>query len=141
MPYLVAVETTDLIFAVDSIPAIFAVTGDPFIVYTSNVFAILGLRSLYFVFANIIDKFYYLRLGLAVILSYVGVKMIVTDIYHIPSALSLLVIAGILAITIIGSMVRARRVSKRVEQVEEKKEALPVSMASPQDSYQRLERR
>ncbi len=123
---LVAVETTDLIFAVDSIPAIFAVTTDPFLVYTSNVFAMLGLRSLYFVFANIIDKFYYLRLGLAVILSYVGVKMIVTDIFHIPSALSLLVIAGILAITIIGSMMRARRVSKRVEQVEEKKETLPV---------------
>jgi tellurite resistance protein TerC len=70
----------------DSIPAIFAVTTDPFLAYTSDVFAILGLRSPYFVFANIIDKFYYLRLGLAVILSYVGVKMIVTDIYHLPHA-------------------------------------------------------
>ena len=139
---LVVVETTDLIFAVDSIPAIFAVTTDPFLVYTSNVFAILGLRSLYFVFANIIDKFYYLRPGLAVILSYVGVKMILTDIYHIPAALSLLVIAGILAITIVASIMRAQRIGQRVEQqVEEKKEDFHVSMASPQDSYQRRERR
>ena len=90
---LVVIETTDLIFAMDSIPAIFAVTGDPFLVYTSNVFAILGLRSLYFVFANIIDQFYYLKLGLAVILVYVGVKMVLTDLYYIPSTWSLLVIA------------------------------------------------
>jgi tellurite resistance protein TerC len=113
---IVAIETTDLIFAVDSIPAIFAVTTDPFIVYTSNVFAILGLRSLYFVFASIIDKFYYLRLGLAVILAYVGVKMVLTDFYHIPSALSLLVIALLLAITIVASLLRARGVSEPVEQ-------------------------
>jgi TerC family integral membrane protein len=138
---LVAVETTDLIFAVDSIPAIFAVTTDPFLVYTSNVFAILGLRSLYFVFANIIDKFYYLRPGLAVVLSYVGMKMILADIYHIPSALSLLVIAGILAITIVASIMRARRVSQSVEQIEKEEEALPVSMASRQDSYQQREKR
>ena len=120
---LVAVETTDLIFAVDSIPAIFAVTTDPFLVYTSNVFAMLGLRSLYFVFANIIHKFYYLRLGLAIILSYVGVKMIVTDIYHIPSVFSLLVITLILAITIVASIIRARRMSQPVKEIEEKREA------------------
>lgn len=136
---LVAVETTDLLFAVDSIPAIFAVTTDPFIVYTSNVFAILGLRSLYFVFANIIEKFYYLRLGLAVILSYVGVKMLVADLFPIPAALSLLVIVVILAITIVASIMRTRRVSQRV-QVEEQMEVLPASMAPPQDGRQQGER-
>jgi tellurite resistance protein TerC len=107
---LVTIETTDLIFAVDSIPAIFAVTTNAFIVYTSNVFAILGLRALYFVFANIIDKFYYLRIGLAVILSYVGVKMVLTDIFHIPTTLSLLVIALVLAVAILASLWRARTI-------------------------------
>jgi tellurite resistance protein TerC len=116
---LVAIETTDLIFAVDSIPAIFAVTGDPFIVYTSNVFAILGLRSLYFVFANIIHQFYYLRLGLAVILTFVGIKMVLADLYHIPTGLSLLVIALVLIITIVASMVRARRLNAKSQQAEE----------------------
>lgn len=110
---LVTIETTDLIFAVDSIPAIFAVTTNAFIVYTSNVFAILGLRSLYFVFANIIDKFYYLRIGLAVILSYVGVKMVLTDIFHIPTTLSLLVIALVLAVAILASLWRARAIEAR----------------------------
>jgi tellurite resistance protein TerC len=110
---LVTIETTDLIFAVDSIPAIFAVTTNAFIVYTSNVFAILGLRSLYFVFANIIDKFYYLRIGLAVILSYVGVKMVLTDIFHIPTPLSLLVIALVLAAAILASLWRARTIQAR----------------------------
>jgi tellurite resistance protein TerC len=106
---LIVVETTDLVFAVDSIPAIFAVTNDPFIVYTSNVFAILGLRSLYFVFANVIHKFYYLKAGLAVILTYVGVKMLLADIFHIPTALSLLVIAIVLALAIVASVLRARK--------------------------------
>jgi tellurite resistance protein TerC len=110
---LVTIETTDLIFAVDSIPAIFAVTTNAFIVYTSNVFAILGLRSLYFVFANIIDKFYYLRIGLAIILSYVGVKMVLTDIFHIPTTLSLLVIALVLAAAILASLWRARAIEAR----------------------------
>lgn len=118
---LVVIETTDLLFAVDSIPAIFAVTSDPFIVYTSNVFAILGLRSLYFVFANIVHKFHYLKIGLAVILTYVGVKMVLTDIYHIPTALSLLVIAVILAVAIVASLIRARFLEKIVpaEELEE----------------------
>ncbi len=106
---LLVVETTDVIFALDSIPAIFAVTQDPFIVYTSNVFAILGLRSLYFVFADMIRKFYYLKPGLAVILSFVGVKMVLADIYHIPTILSLGVIALVLAAAIVASVVRARR--------------------------------
>ncbi len=110
---LVTIETTDLIFAVDSIPAIFAVTTNAFIVYTSNVFAILGLRSLYFVFANIIDKFYYLRIGLAVILSYVGVKMVLTDLFHIPTPLSLLVIALVLTVAILASLWRARTIEAR----------------------------
>jgi len=106
---LVLVETTDLIFAVDSIPAIFAVTQDPFIVYTSNVFAILGLRSLYFLLAGVIDKFYYLKLGLAVVLTFVGVKMTLIDIYKVPTGISLGVIASILLVAVIASFVRARR--------------------------------
>ena len=110
---LLVIDTTDLIFAVDSIPAIFAVSRDPFIVYTSNVFAILGLRSLYFVFANVMGKFYYLKLALAVVLSYVGVKMMLTDIYHIPTALSLAVIAVVLAVAVVASIVRARRLAAR----------------------------
>lgn len=105
---LLAIETTDLIFALDSIPAIFAVTRDPFIVYTSNVFAILGLRSLYFVFANAIGKFHYLKLGLAAVLFFVGVKMVLADIYHLSTAFSLVVIAVILTIAIIASIMRAR---------------------------------
>jgi tellurite resistance protein TerC len=110
---LLVVETTDLIFAVDSIPAIFAVTQNPFIVYTSNVFAILGLRSLYFVFANVMGKFYYLKLGLAVVLSYVGVKMVLVDIYHIPTVLSLAVITVVLAAAVVASIVRAQRLAAR----------------------------
>lgn len=116
---LLVIETTDLVFAVDSIPAIFAVTQDPFIVYTSNVFAILGLRSLYFVFAHVMGKFYYLKLGLAVILSYVGVKMMLADIYPIPTFLSLTIIAAVLAIAIVASVIRARRLPGQLEEIEE----------------------
>ena len=101
---LILVETTDLIFAVDSIPAIFAVTRDPFLVYTSNVCAILGLRSLYFLLAGFIHKFHYLKLGLAVVLTFVGVKMLLGSVYHIPIQISLLVIAGVLASAVVGSM-------------------------------------
>jgi len=105
---LVLVESTDLIFAVDSIPAIFAVTQDTFIVYTSNVFAILGLRSLYFLLAGVMDKFYYLKLGLSVVLVFVGIKMVIVDLYKIPVGLSLGVIFGILAISIAASLWRAK---------------------------------
>jgi tellurite resistance protein TerC len=105
---LLIVESTDLIFAVDSIPAIFAVTDDPFIVYTSNVFAILGLRSLYFLLAGVVDKFHYLKLGLSAVLVFVGVKMVLADVYKIPIGVSLAVIAGILTISIIASLRRAR---------------------------------
>ena len=114
---LLIVETTDLIFAVDSIPAIFAVTQDPFIIYTSNVFAILGLRSLYFVLAGVMHKFHYLKLGLSVALVFVGTKMLLPDAsnlllgvsYKIPTALSLGIVGGVIAIAVIASLVRANR--------------------------------
>ena len=106
---LVLVETTDLIFAVDSIPAIFAVTSDPFLVYTSNVFAILGLRSLYFLLAGVLEKFTYLKLGLAAVLVFVGVKMTLADVYEIPSPVSLAVIAALLGTSIGASLWRSRR--------------------------------
>jgi TerC family integral membrane protein len=101
---LVLVELTDLVFAVDSIPAIFAVTRDPFLIYTSNAFAILGLRSMYFLLAGVIDRFRYLRYGLAFILSFVGVKMLISEKFHIPTLISLLVVAGGLAVSIAASM-------------------------------------
>jgi tellurite resistance protein TerC len=105
---LVLVETTDLIFAVDSIPAIFAVTDDPFLVYTSNVFAILGLRSLYFLLAGVIHKFHYLKLGLSVVLVFVGAKMLVADFYKVPVGLSLGVVALLLLLSVIASLVFPR---------------------------------
>lgn len=108
---LLMVESTDLIFAVDSIPAIFAVTNDPFIVYTSNVFAILGLRALYFLLANVMDKFQYLKLGLSVVLTFVGVKMVIVDFYKIPVGVSLVVIASILAVSIAASLWKTRNSS------------------------------
>jgi tellurite resistance protein TerC len=101
---LVLVEFTDLIFAVDSIPAIFAVTRDPFLVYTSNIFAILGLRSLYFLLANVVYKFHLLKYGLAVILTFVGVKMVSDHWWTIPIYASLAVIVGVLAIAIGASL-------------------------------------
>lgn len=103
---LVAVEVSDLIFAVDSIPAIFAVTQDPFLVFTSNIFAILGLRSLYFLLAAVIAKFVYLKVGLSVVLIFVGAKMLLMDVYKIPIAISLLVIAGILGLSMLASMLK-----------------------------------
>jgi tellurite resistance protein TerC len=115
---LVLVESTDLIFAVDSIPAIFAVTTDPFIVYTSNVFAILGLRSLYFLLAGVIDKFHYLKLGLSAVLTFVGVKMVIVDFYKIPTPVSLSVIVGLLVIAVVASLVRARRLEQAAETIE-----------------------
>ena len=101
---LVAVETTDIIFAVDSIPAVFAVTEDPFLVFTSNAFAILGLRALYFLLADLMDRFTYLKLGLAVVLVFVGVKMLVSDQWHPPGWLPLVVIAAILGISVYASL-------------------------------------
>jgi tellurite resistance protein TerC len=106
---LVPVETTDLVFALDSIPAIFSITLDPFIVYTSNVFAILGLRSLYFLLAGAVQRFRYLHYGLAAVLVLVGVKMLITEAYHLPIALSLGLIAVFLGAAIVASLVGARR--------------------------------
>lgn len=114
---LLVVESTDLVFAVDSIPAIFAVTQDPFIVYTSNVFAILGLRSLYFLLAGVVDKFHYLKLGLSVVLVFVGIKMLIVDFFKIPVGISLGVIATILTVSIVASLIRSRRLEKLQESV------------------------
>jgi tellurite resistance protein TerC len=112
---LVVVESTDLMFAVDSIPAIFAVTRDPFLVYTSNVFAILGLRAMFFLLAGIIDKFAYLKTGLAIVLSYVGVKMLIIEYFHVPPGVSLGVVAGILGIAIAWSLIAPPRKAATVE--------------------------
>jgi len=103
------IALTDVIFAVDSIPAIFAITSDPFIVLTSNVFAILGLRAMYFLLAAVADKFHLLNYGLAVILVFIGTKMCLIDIYKIPVALSLAVVVGILAVTMVLSVRSAPR--------------------------------
>jgi TerC family integral membrane protein len=110
---LVAIEATDILFAVDSIPAVFAVTRDPFIVYTSNIFAILGLRALYFALAGLMEKFRYLRVGLAVVLAFVGAKMLLADLYPIPIAASLGVIALALAIAVAVSLLRPAGEMKR----------------------------
>jgi tellurite resistance protein TerC len=106
---LLLVDVMDLVFAVDSIPAVFAITTDQFIVYTSNICAILGLRSLYFLLARMIDRFIYLKTGLALILFFVGTKMIVANRFPIPNWISLLIIVSILTITITISMVVTRR--------------------------------
>src|SRR5918992_4800542 len=108
---LVVVETTDVIFAVDSIPAIFAITFDPFIVYSSNVFAVLGLRALYFLLAGIMEMFRYLKVGLSFVLCFVGVKMVIVDLYKIPIGISLGVVAAILSVSILASfLVRSKAV-------------------------------
>jgi tellurite resistance protein TerC len=109
---LLFVEATDLVFAVDSIPAVLAITTDPFIVYTSNAFAILGLRSLYFALASALPSFHYLKYGLAAILTFVGAKMMLVDFLHISVLVSLLVIVLILVISIIASMVMNRKRAK-----------------------------
>ncbi len=112
---LLMVETTDLIFAVDSIPAIFAITQDPFIVFTSNAFAILGLRSLYFALAGVIYKFYYLKAGLSVILVFVGIKMMLIDIFKIPIGISLGFVSLVILISVIASVLKNRKLSGSVK--------------------------
>jgi len=104
---LVAVEVTDVDFAVDSIPAIFAVSSDPFIVFTSNIFAILGLRSLYFLLAGVIEKCAYLKVGLAFVLIFVGGKMLLTEVIKVPIVASLGIIAAILAASVVASLLKA----------------------------------
>ncbi|MBI2118035.1 MAG: TerC family protein [Elusimicrobia bacterium] len=100
---LLLIESSDVVFAIDSIPAVLAVSRDPFIVYTSNVFAILGLRTLYFLLSGIMPLFTYLKFGISIVLFYVGVKMILVDIYKIPTGLSLGIVAGILSLSIVAS--------------------------------------
>lgn len=109
---LLVVEGSDVMFAVDSIPAIFAITKDPFIVFTSNIFAILGLRSLYFALAAMIERFHYLKYSLVTILGYVGIKMIISSVYHINSIISLIVILILLLAGIFFSMVYKRKTNR-----------------------------
>jgi tellurite resistance protein TerC len=106
---LLVIASTDVVFAIDSIPAIFAVTRDPFIVYSSNAFAILGMRALYFALAGVLGLFAYLRQGLVGVLAFVGVKMLLSEWYHLPTFVSLAVILGILSLAVAASMVAGRR--------------------------------
>ena len=106
---MLVVESSDVIFAVDSIPAIFAVTRDPFIIYTSNIFAIMGLRSLFFLLSGAMGMFVYLKFGISFILAYVGIKMLVADLWHIPTYFSLGVIVGVLSISILMSVTLGNR--------------------------------
>lgn len=121
-PLLVVVaviEFTDLLFAVDSIPAIFAIApDDPFILYTSNIFAILGLRALYFLLANFIYMFSLLKYGLAIILSFIGVKMVIAPFFHISSPLSLSIVGGVLLISVIASLIFSQKQEKVVEETD-----------------------
>lgn len=107
---LIFIEFADLLFAIDSIPAVLAISRDPFIVYTSNIFAILGLRSLYFLIADIIPKFYYIHYALAFILTFVGVKLLLLDFYHIPIGVSLSTILGAFIIAVVASIIRDKRI-------------------------------
>lgn len=114
---LIVIESTDILFAVDSIPAVLAVTTDPFIVYTSNVFAILGLRALYFALAGVMPMFYYLNYGLSAILTFVGIKMLISDYYKVPTMISLGVVAGILVTAVIFSVIRSRMLEYRANEL------------------------
>ncbi len=102
---VIVIEATDIVFAVDSIPAIFAVTKDPYILYSSNIFAILGLRTLYFLLANFMDLFSFLHYGMALILTFIGLKMLLTDFIHIPSPLSLSIVGGVLLLSVLISLI------------------------------------
>src|SRR5207237_2319845 len=106
---LILVEFTDLIFAVDSIPAIFGITKDPFLVFTSNIFAILGLRSMYFLLAAVVEKFYLLKYGLAVILSFIGAKMLIEPWFHVHIVASLGLVIGVLTLSIGASLLWPER--------------------------------
>jgi tellurite resistance protein TerC len=108
---LIAIEATDVVFAVDSIPAIFAITDDPFLVYTSNIFAILGLRAMYFLLAGVIEKFHLLKVGLALVLLFVGTKMVIVGWYKVPIGVSLGVIALVLTGSVVASILWPKRVS------------------------------
>ncbi len=124
---LVLVEVSDVMFAVDSIPAIFAITTDPFIVFTSNIFALLGLRSLYFVLAGLMDRFLYLKISLVFLLAYVGIKLLLVHYYPIPTAVSLAVISGILIFGVIASTKAARDTAALLSPLSDELEKLAVS--------------
>ncbi len=115
---LVLVEVTDIVFAVDSIPAIFAVTSEPFLVFTANAFAILGLRAMYFLLADLIHRFIYLKVGLALVLVWVGTKMALLDVLYIPTTVSLVVVATIIAASIAASLVATRGQERRAVQAD-----------------------
>ncbi len=128
---LIIVEVTDLVFAVDSIPAIFAVTTDPFIVYTSNVFAILGLCTFYFLLAGVVEKFHYLKTGLAIVLTFIGAKMLVEALHiEIPPAIALVVVASVLVASVVASLIWPKHTATNIE-VE-----LPTDFDSPHDDDQ-----
>jgi tellurite resistance protein TerC len=130
---LIVIESSDLIFAVDSIPAIFGVTQDAFILYTSNVFAILGLRSLYFLLAGIIDRFYYLKPALSVILTFVGVKMVIAEWYKIAITVSLAVIVGVLVVAILASWLRVREIGVAAADTLPDPRVIPVGSDAPDE--------
>ena len=110
---LILIEVTDLVFAVDSIPAIFAITTDPFIVFTSNIFAIMGLRALYFLLADVADRFHLLKYGLAMVLTFIGAKMLIAPWYHIPVAASLAIVAVLIGASVAASLIATRGPSRR----------------------------
>ena len=105
---LILIETSDVVFAVDSIPAIFAITTDPFIVFTSNIFAIMGLRALYFLLADVADRFHLLKYGLAMVLTFIGTKMLIAPWYHVPVAASLAIVAVLIGSSVIASLIATR---------------------------------
>jgi tellurite resistance protein TerC len=106
---LLVIESSDIVFAVDSIPAVIAITRDPFIIITSNIFAVLGLRSLYFALSGLVDMFHYLKFGVALILFFVGIKMLISEFYHIPTEISL----GVIIFFLVGSVVLSLLIKKR----------------------------
>ena len=106
---LILIEVSDLVFAVDSIPAIFAITTDPFIVFTSNIFAIMGLRALYFLMADVADRFHLLKYGLAMVLTFIGTKMLIAPWYHVPVAASLAIVAVLIGASVIASLIATRK--------------------------------
>jgi len=109
---LILIEVTDLVFAVDSIPAIFAITTDPFIVFTSNIFAIMGLRALYFLLADVADRFHLLKYGLAMVLTFIGTKMLIMPWYHVPVQASLAVVAVLIGGSVVASLIATRKEMK-----------------------------
>ena len=111
---VITLETTDIVFALDSIPAVFGVTRDPFIVYSSNIFAILGLRATYFLLAGVMNTFYYLSHGLAIVLMFIGVKMLLADIYPVSITVSLAVVGAVLTVAVLASVIRKRRAGSTI---------------------------